>query len=122
MVVFSNHLIHVHVHVQYMYMYSTCTVHVHVQYMYSTCTCTVHVHVGCHASNYCNCACRYMYTMYTCMCLVGHTCTVGSFLSFSDLDEVFRMVKSITQNTSAGQYFLSVLQHLLLVRDDYFAR
>ena len=32
------------------------------------------------------------------------------------------MVRSITQNTTAGQHFLSVLQHMLLIRDDYYAR
>ncbi len=32
------------------------------------------------------------------------------------------MVRSITQNTIAGNHFLSILQHMLLIRDDYFAR
>ena len=32
------------------------------------------------------------------------------------------MLRGLTSGTPAGPHFLSVLQHLLLVRDDFFAR
>ena len=37
-------------------------------------------------------------------------------------EEVFKMLRGLTSGTPAGQPFLSILQHLLLVRDDFFAR
>ena len=39
-----------------------------------------------------------------------------------DIQELFNIVLTVTSDTPGEQYFLSILQHLLLVRDDVFAR
>ena len=39
-----------------------------------------------------------------------------------DFREVFSVLDTVLQDTSSEPYFLSILQHLLLVRDDVFAR
>ena len=46
------------------------------------------------------------------------------FLNFflTDPVEVFRMVNSMVHSTTADPYFLSILQHMMLIRDDYWAR
>ena len=41
---------------------------------------------------------------------------------FTDSDEVYKLVKTVNKDTASEQYFLSVLQHLLLIRDDVYAR
>jgi hypothetical protein len=41
---------------------------------------------------------------------------------FNDPDEVYKMINSITLNSLAAKHFLSILQHLLLIRDDFWAR
>lgn len=43
-------------------------------------------------------------------------------VEFTEQHEVYRMLRSMTQGTPAEVYFLSILQHLLLIRDDYWAR
>ena len=43
-------------------------------------------------------------------------------VEFTEPHEVYRMLTNMTQQTPAEVYFLSILQHLLLVRDDYWAR
>ena len=40
----------------------------------------------------------------------------------TDPIEVFRMLNAMTHETPAATYFLSILQHMLLIRDDYFIR
>ena len=37
-------------------------------------------------------------------------------------EDVFKMLRALTSGTPAGPHFLSVMQHLLLIRDDFFAR
>lgn len=65
-------------------------------------------------------------------CVVDiHFCDDISFL-FDIVDEtltlrtdawdVFNMVQSVVKDSSAEPYFLSILQHLLLIRNDYFVR
>lgn len=39
-----------------------------------------------------------------------------------DVSECFELIKNAVKSSPAEPYFLSVLQHLLLIRDDYFAR
>ena len=43
-------------------------------------------------------------------------------VEFTEPHEVYRMLRNMTQGTPAEPYFLSILQHLLLIRDDYWAR
>ena len=40
----------------------------------------------------------------------------------SDENEVFSFLSMIVQDTPAQPYFLSILQHLLLIRDDEVIR
>lgn len=37
-------------------------------------------------------------------------------------DEVYKLVKTVNKDTPSESYFLSVLQHMLLIRDDVYAR
>ncbi|XP_069035097.1 protein diaphanous homolog 3 isoform X5 [Lepisosteus oculatus] len=39
-----------------------------------------------------------------------------------DVTDVFNMVMNLVKDTSAEGYFLSILQHLMLIRNDYFIR
>ncbi|KAL1021704.1 hypothetical protein UPYG_G00016860 [Umbra pygmaea] len=39
-----------------------------------------------------------------------------------DVGDVFNMVQNMVRDTGAETYFLSILQHLALIRNDYFAR
>ena len=41
---------------------------------------------------------------------------------FTDPDEVYKLVQNVNKDTPSEGYFLSVLQHLLLIRDDVYAR
>lgn len=43
-------------------------------------------------------------------------------VEFTEPHEVYRMLCNMTQQTNAEGYFLSILQHMLLIRDDYWAR
>merc|ERR1719186_2558769 len=43
-------------------------------------------------------------------------------LEFDDIDEVFELVKNCVAETAAEPYFLSVLRHLLCIRDDFQVR
>jgi len=43
-------------------------------------------------------------------------------VEFDEVDDVYDMVKNSVLNTAAEPYFLSILQHLLYIRDDYYAR
>lgn len=36
--------------------------------------------------------------------------------------EIFSVLHTVTEDTASQNYFLSILQHLLLIRDDVFAR
>ncbi|MBN3313860.1 DIAP3 protein, partial [Atractosteus spatula] len=40
----------------------------------------------------------------------------------TDVTDVFNMVMNLVKDTSAEGYFLSILQHLMLIRNDYFIR
>ena len=40
----------------------------------------------------------------------------------TDPDEVYKLVKTINKDTPSESYYLSILQHLLLIRDDVYAR
>lgn len=40
----------------------------------------------------------------------------------TDAWDVFNMLQSVVKDSSAEPYFLSILQHLLLIRNDYFVR
>ncbi|CAB0007521.1 unnamed protein product [Nesidiocoris tenuis] len=43
-------------------------------------------------------------------------------LDFDDVNECFEVVKNITLDTPSEPYLLSILQHLLFIRDDHFIR
>merc|ERR1719369_2064660 len=43
-------------------------------------------------------------------------------VEFDEVDDVYDMVKNSVLNTAAEPYFLSILQLLLYIRDDYYAR
>ena len=43
-------------------------------------------------------------------------------LHMEDIDEVFSVLKNVVQDTPSETQLLSILQHLLLIRDDVFAR
>ena len=43
-------------------------------------------------------------------------------VDMSDENEVFSFLSMVVQDTPAQPYFLSILQHLLLVRDDEIVR
>ena len=51
---------------------------------------------------------------------VGESFFLNPFCT--DPEDVFRMLRGMTSGTAAGPHFLSVLQHMLLIRDDYYAR
>ncbi|TRY85994.1 hypothetical protein DNTS_032780, partial [Danionella cerebrum] len=58
---------------------------------------------------------------------IRNSCCVeaGSLLSLTlctDVGDVFSVLSSSVKDTGAESYFLSILQHLLLVRNDYFTR
>ena len=49
------------------------------------------------------------------------------FLTFKslchrDASELFSLIKRVTDDTAAEQYFLSILQHFVLIREDGYAR
>ena len=41
---------------------------------------------------------------------------------FNEPESVFNLLMLTCQGTGAATYFLSILQHLLLIRDDFYAR
>ena len=41
---------------------------------------------------------------------------------FTDPDILFLMLREITSGTPAGPHFLSVLQHMLLIRNDFYSQ
>ncbi|XP_058886258.1 protein diaphanous homolog 3-like isoform X2 [Acipenser ruthenus] len=41
---------------------------------------------------------------------------------FDDVNDVYHMVLNMVKDTDAEGYFLSILQHLMLIRNDYFVR
>ena len=43
-------------------------------------------------------------------------------LEFNDPIEIFKMVNAMVHETPSAHYFLSILQHMLMIRDDYFIR
>jgi len=43
-------------------------------------------------------------------------------INLTDPDEVYKLVKNLNKDTPSESYFLSVLQHMLLIRDDVYAR
>ena len=43
-------------------------------------------------------------------------------VDFDDVGEIFELLNHTVAETAAEPYFLSILQHLLCVRDDYFVR
>lgn len=50
---------------------------------------------------------------------------IGAFLNsmlFTDISEVFQMLLNTVKDSKAEGYFLSLMQHLLLVRNDYLIR
>lgn len=50
---------------------------------------------------------------------------IGVFLNsvlFTDISEVFQMLLNTVKDSKAEGYFLSLMQHLLLVRNDYLIR
>ncbi|GAA6072933.1 protein diaphanous homolog 3 isoform X1, partial [Tachysurus ichikawai] len=40
----------------------------------------------------------------------------------TDVGDVFNTVFSLVKDTASEMHFLSILQHLLLIRNDYFVR
>lgn len=38
------------------------------------------------------------------------------------MNEVYHLLSNMVKDTSSEAYFLSILQHLLLVRNDYYIR
>lgn len=43
-------------------------------------------------------------------------------LEFDDVNECFEMLKNLVMESPAEPYFLSILQHLLFIRDDHLVR
>ena len=43
-------------------------------------------------------------------------------LHMDDIHELFSVLNTVVEDTPSYSYFLSILQHLLLIRDDVFAR
>lgn len=43
-------------------------------------------------------------------------------IDFDDASECFDVIKNIVADTSAEQYFLSILQHFLFIKDDVSIR
>ncbi|XP_077984469.1 protein diaphanous homolog 2-like isoform X2 [Glandiceps talaboti] len=43
-------------------------------------------------------------------------------MELDEVDDVFRLINNAVMDTNAEPYFLSILQHLLLIRDDAYAR
>ncbi|KAK2528961.1 Diaph2 [Columba guinea] len=48
------------------------------------------------------------------MCFLNNVCT--------DVHEVFHLLYNMLKDTSSENYFLSILQHFLLIRNDYYVR
>ena len=46
----------------------------------------------------------------------------GIRIDLDDVGEVFELLRSICEDTASEPYLLSILQHLLCVRDDYYVR
>lgn len=40
----------------------------------------------------------------------------------NDVSEVFHLLYNMVKDTSSENYFLSILQHFLLIRNDYYVR
>lgn len=40
----------------------------------------------------------------------------------TDVNEVFHLLYNMLKDTSSENYFLSILQHFLLIRNDYYVR
>lgn len=40
----------------------------------------------------------------------------------TDMDEVYHILSNMVKDTGSETYFLSILQHLLLIRNDYYIR
>lgn len=40
----------------------------------------------------------------------------------TDVSEVFHLLYNMVKDTSSENYFLSILQHFLLIRNDYYVR
>ena len=41
---------------------------------------------------------------------------------FTEPEEVFKMIRYMTAGTPSEQHFLSILQHMMVIRDDFWAR
>ncbi|CAG08339.1 unnamed protein product [Tetraodon nigroviridis] len=44
------------------------------------------------------------------------------FVSCTDMNEVYHLLSNMVKDTGSETYFLSILQHLLLIRNDYYIR
>lgn len=40
----------------------------------------------------------------------------------TDMNEVYHLLSNMVKDTGSENYFLSILQHLLLIRNDYYIR
>ena len=40
----------------------------------------------------------------------------------TDMNEVYHLLSNMVKDTGSETYFLSILQHLLLIRNDYYIR
>jgi hypothetical protein len=70
--------------------------------------------------------------------MTGRSCYIGLFarlcavadvrrfrevqVDMTDVNEVFSFVSMVVQDTPAAPFFLSILQHLMLIRDDEVVR
>ncbi|KAL1261966.1 hypothetical protein QQF64_007231, partial [Cirrhinus molitorella] len=64
------------------------------------------------------------YPFYSCLCITFPTnkyCCVLNHLC-TDMGEVYHLLSNMVKDTGSEQYFLSILQHLLLIRNDYYIR
>lgn len=43
-------------------------------------------------------------------------------LIFTDMNEVYHLLYNMLKDTAAENYLLSILQHFLLIRNDYYIR
>lgn len=43
-------------------------------------------------------------------------------LQRTDMNEVYHLLSNMVRDTAAEHYLLSILQHLMLIRNDYYIR
>lgn len=57
---------------------------------------------------------RVVFSFFKSLYFLNNVCT--------DVNEVFHLLYNMLKDTSSENYFLSILQHFLLIRNDYYVR